>query len=233
MTSWADIYAAAAVYINDIRLDEQMSISPALYYRRMSLFASRALPKLCKPPELLEYLESEKTEPVFGDFEWTSTEESTTAETTLETGLTGFDLCSCIIVEVLDDGRTMQTPYAVDYNAETGEVIFPTQSSAGINYELDFYTDGEFADLTNKQIDLFALGIAYCWEMRNDNDWLPRTPKINDDSFSTVNEANYVEKTSQAFHRDKTDFFDSLKDYEQLCAYSAVVKKPPVKVVLV
>lgn len=75
--------------------------------------------------------------------------------------------------------------------------------------------------------------MAYVWEQRNDNDWLDRAPKIDDSSFSTVNEANYTEKTSQAFHRDKIDFFDALFNYEQLCTYSTAMSRTPTKAVLV
>ena len=67
MTTWADICAASMVYIDDVRLDEQLSISPALYYRRMSLFVSAALSELNKPPELLDYLNSGKVLPLFND----------------------------------------------------------------------------------------------------------------------------------------------------------------------
>ena len=95
------------VYIDDVRLDEQLSISPALYYRRMSLFVSAALSELNKPPELLDYLNSGKVLPLFNDYYWTSTEASTIAPTEINTGLTGYDICSCVIVQSTDDGRIL------------------------------------------------------------------------------------------------------------------------------
>ena len=76
MTTWAEICAAAMVYIDDVRLTEQLAISPALYYRRMSLFVSSALSELNKPPELMDYLNSEKVLPSYGDYAWASTVES-------------------------------------------------------------------------------------------------------------------------------------------------------------
>ena len=233
MTTWADICAAAMVYIDDIRLAEQMSISPALYYRRMSLFVSRALPKLCKPPELLAYLRSELSEPSYGDYYWVSTAESTTQETVVETGLTEFGLCSCVINEQLDDGRIIQTPYAVDYDAETGNVTFPIQAAEGINYQLDFYTDGSVADLSDKQLDLFALAVAYVWDERFERTWLSITPKIHDSSFETVNEANYIEKDSQRLLRNYQRFFDALRNYEQNCAYFTTVNTQVYKIKLI
>lgn len=233
MTTWADICSAAMVWIDDLRLTEELSISPALYYRRMALFVSSAIPMLNKPPELLDYLLSEREDPAFGEFYWTSTEESTEAETAVDTGLTGFDLCSCVSVEILDDGRVLQTPAAVEYDAETGIVTFPQQSAAGVNYQLDFYKDGSFADLSDSQMRLFALAVALVWEERFYETWLNRQPKINDSSFTTVNEANYTEKTSQALSRSRLAFNDALRDYEQVCAYTKTVRKNPPKVVLV
>lgn len=222
-TSWAQIYAAAMVPIDDIRLTEQMEISPALYYRRMSLYVTAAMPLLSRPPELLQYLASGMIEPTYSDFEWVSTEDSTSAETTVNTGAIGYDLCSCIINETLDDGRILQTPYAVEYDAETGDVIFPVQSASGIAYQLDFYSDGSFNDLSEIQIRLFGEAVALVWDERFTNGWLNRQPKINDSSFSTVNEANYTEKTSQAHLRREQIFNDELKHYEQLCAYTSRV----------
>ena len=222
-TSWAEIYAAAMMPIDDVRLQEQFEISPALYYRRMALFVDRAVPMLSRPPELLTQLRQSMVKPLFGEASWTSTEESTTEETTVSTEMIGFDICSCTINEVLDDGRVLQTPYEIQYDSETGDVVFPTQASAGIVYELDFYTDGSFADLSDAVIQLFASAIAVVWDERFIGSWLQRTPKINDSSFATVNEANWTEKTSQAHLRREQAFHEQLKHYEQLCAYQTRV----------
>lgn len=222
-TSWAELYTAAMVPIDDLRLQEQLAISPALFYRRMSLYVQTAMPLLSRPPELLRYLERDMQEPQYSDFEWTSTEESTAGETVVGTGLIGYELCSCIIVEQLDDGRILQTPYAVTYNVETGDVTFPQQDAAGVTYELDFYTDGSFNDLTPSQIRLFAMAIALVWDDRFESNWLNRQPKTNDSSFTTVNEANWTEKISQAHRRKAQDFFEELKAYEQQCAYKTRV----------
>lgn len=209
--------------IDDIRLQEQLEISPALYYRRMALFVTAAMPMLSRPPELLSMLTESATEAEYGEYQWTSTEDSTAQETVVETGMTGYDICSCIVAQLLSDGRVLQTPYAVSYDAETGEVTFSQQSAAGIVYELDFYKDGSFADLSQAQIQLFAQAISIVWDERFTGEWLSRTPKINDSSFSTVNEANWTEKTSQAHLRKVQAFNEALKHYEQLCSYQTHV----------
>ena len=226
-TTWAEIYAAAMIPIDDLRLQEQLAISPALYYRRMSLYVTAAMPLLSRPPELLQYLINGMVAPEYSDFEWVSTEESITEESTIvDTQMLGYDTCSCVINQVLDDGRVLQTPYAVDYDAVTGEVTFPKQDAAGIDYELDFYTDGTFNDLSAAQIRLFGQAVSIVWDERFVNGWLQRQPKINDSSFTTVNEANWTEKTSQAHLRKVQEFNDELKHYEQLCAYSTRVRTP-------
>ena len=222
-TSWAQIDAAAMLPIDDIRLQEQFEISPALFYRRMALFVERAIPMLSRPPELLTLLTGSMVKPLFGEASWTSTSESLQTETVVETGQIGFDLCSCTVNEVLDDGRVLQTPYAVTYDKVTGNVTFPQQYTIGIVYELDFYTDGSFGDLSDAVIQLFASAISVIWDERFVNAWLQRTPKINDSSFSTVNEANWTEKTSQAHLRKVQEFNEKLKHYEQLCAYKTAV----------
>ena len=222
-TSWAEIDAAAMVQIDDVRLQEQLQISPALYYRRMAMFVEAAMPLLSRPPEFLAYLTQSMEKPEYDEFEWVSTDDSTDNETTVETGKTGYDICSCIAVEMQNDGRVMQTPYQVNYDAETGNVVFGAQDSAGIHYQLDFYKDGTFDDISTAQMRLFALAIALTWDERFAATWIDRTPKINDSSFSTVNEANWTEKISQAHRRKAQDFYEELKTYEQLCAYNTRV----------
>lgn len=222
-TSWAEIISAAMVLIDDVRLTEQMEISPALFYRRMSLYLTSAMPLLSRPPELLSYLNTEMQTAQYTDFAWTSTTESTVSETEVGTGAVGYDICSCVISNILDDGRVLQTPYDVTYDSETGIVTFPEQTAPDVNYQMDFYKDGSFADLTEIQIRLFAVAIALVWDERFTSGWLDRTPKINDSSFTTVNEANWTEKTSQAHLRREQAFHEELKHYEQLCAYQTVV----------
>lgn len=223
MTAWADICTEAMIYIDDVRLQDQLTVDPALYYRRMSLFISSAVALLNRPPELAQYIKNGRVDPLYGDSQWTSTTASTLAPETVATGMLGFDLCSCTKVEFMGDGSPVQSAYTVQYDPDTGNVTFPQQEAAGIVYELDFYTDGEFPDLSDRQKRLFGLAVALVWDERFYNTWLNRSPKINDSSFSTVNEANYTEKSSQALLRTRQAFQDELKHYEQDCAYAASV----------
>lgn len=220
-TAWADIVAAAMVQIDDVRLQDQLSTSPAQFYRRMAAWIKQAMPLLNRPPQLLAYLQRDMVAPEYADAEWTSTAESMTAETTLNTGAIGYDLFSVVQVIEQDQGVVTYAPYAgAQYDPETGDVTFPVQSAEGISYVLDFYTDGTFQDLTDTQIRLFALAVAVVWDERFTRNYLNLQPKIHDSSFSTVNEATYTEKVSKRLHDNRIMFNDELRAYEQLCAYA-------------
>ena len=230
MTAIADVITQAMVYIDDIRLQEQLAVNPALFYRRMSDYINAAMPLLSSPPQLLDYVHGQYIAPEYGDTDWTSTEASTTAETVISTDYIGYDLCSIVSL----DAENNATPYLdATYNSETGEVTFPIQTSAGINYEIDFYKDGETADLTPTMIRLFALAIAIVWDERFSNSWLNITQKIKDSSFQTVNESTYMDKLTNRQKENRQRFQDEMRKYEQNSAYKTVVSPYQHKVTLV
>lgn len=235
MTMWADILTASMVVVNDIRWKEQLATSPAQFYRAKSLLIQRAYPMLSKPMQLLFKLQNGMVAPKYDEFEWSSTEESIQAESTaVETGKTGFTLCSVVLLKPLDNGSVAYAPYPqAVYDPDTGVVTFPRQTRQETRYLLDFYTDGSFPDLTPKQMDLMALAVAEVWREHFDNDWLNEQPKIHDESFDTVNEANYLDKSSKKQQVKRIAFNDALKDYEQLCQYAAVLGGSGKRIVLV
>lgn len=234
MTTWAEIVTAALVQIDDVRLTEQMAVSPAQFYRRMSALITQALPLLSRPPELLTFLKSGLVVPTFDDFEWTSDEDSTYGGATVETGMTGYELCSVTQRAAHPNGTISILPYSgAAYDPETGIVTMPDQDSAGIEYDFDFYTDGTFPDLTETQMRLFALAVAVVWDERFSRSWLNLTPKIHDDSFETVNEANYTQQITKRLHDNRIAFNDELRWYEQLCAYNGMFKNSMHKATLV
>jgi len=221
MTTWADIVASAMIQIDDVRLQEQMAVSPAQFYRRMSGILLQAMPLLSRPPELLAYLKSGEIDATYNDYEWASTEASTTAETVVNTGMIGYELCSVTQRVQAANGTISLTPYSgAVYDAETGTVTMPVQEAVGVWYDFDFYTDGSFNDLTVTQLRLFALAIAVVWDERFSRSWITLTPKIHDDSFSTVNEANYAEKITKRKDENRIAFDNELRWYEQQCAYA-------------
>lgn len=216
-TAWSDVITAAMQVINDDRWHEQLDINPAQFFRAKSDTLAMALPLLNSPPELLTYLESEIVEPVYGSGEWVSDEASLGGETQVDTGYIGYDIMSCVLRQ--GDG-TEWTPYpGAQYDPETGFITFPQQDETGLVYEFDVYTDGELPDLSRSQMRLLALAVAVVWDEHFERTYLDLTPKINDASFSTVNEANYMEKANRRLHDNRQSFNDELHKYEQMCAY--------------
>jgi len=216
-TAIAEIISEAMIYIDDVRLQEQLDVNPALFYRRTSAYVSAAMPLLTSPPELYKHIVGGYVEPQYNTFTWTTTSASTTQETEVDTGCVGYDLCSVVIYS--DDGQFV-TPYTeATYDPETGIVTFPQQTEVGIEYELDFYKDGEVNTLTFSMKRLFGLAIAIVWDERFNRNWLNITPKVKDSTFSTVNESTYIDKLSNRMKENRQEFQDELRKYEQVNAY--------------
>ena len=231
MTGWSDVITAAMTIIDDARWRDDLATSPAIFYRAKADYVRAAMPKLNRPPELYAKLLAGMEEPAYDEAGWTSTAASMSAQTTVNTGKTGYALCS---VAAYSADRTKLSAYTdFTYDAETGDVVFGLQSAEGIEYTIDFYTDGEFPDLTPAQTDLFALAIAIVWDMRMDRNWLNLQMKIHDSSFSTANEGNYAEKINQRLMRNVQMFRDALNKYEQDCAYRGRFQNRNSSVVLV
>lgn len=219
MTGWSEVISAAKLLIDDVRWQKELQTSAARFFRAKSDFVRMAIPRLNRPPGLLNYIKSGMEEPSYGAFSWESTQESVSSRTDVYTGLYGYGLCT---VALRSGDGMYETPYDdFTYSAETSVVTFARQPSAGLQYEIDVYNDGEFVDLSEAQMRLFARAIAVVWDERFERNWLNLQPKINDSSFSTVNEANYQEKASLRLQRNIQAFEDELRKYEQDCAYRA------------
>lgn len=225
-TSWAEVICDFAMpIIDDVRLTDQMEDNSALFFRRLSLYVQLALPLLSRPPELDSYLKYEIKKSTYADYEWTSTEESTQQQTVLDTGLVGYQLFSCSEYTTDFAGLYTTKPVSgVTYNADTGEVTFPIQPQSGIQYSLDFYTDGTFYyELTEAQKRLLGLAIGIVWDERFSRNWLNLQAKVHDSSFDTVNESNYMRETQSRLTSNRALLNDELRRYEQDLAYSNTV----------
>jgi hypothetical protein len=225
-TAWSEIITGyAMVVIDDERMTDDLAINAALFFRRMSLWMKTAMPMLNRPPELLTYLSEGLTEPVYDDAEWLSTQESTTGQTVVETGKTGYELCSCVIALTARNGDVTFIPYTdFTYDPDTGNVTFPQQDNAGTEYRLDFYTDGTFAhELTATQKRLLGLAVAVTWDNRFNRNWLNIQPKPHDKSFDTPNENTTMKESTARYKENAQLFFAELRKYEQDCAYMRMV----------
>ena len=216
-TTFSEIVKAATVIIDDIRDREQLSLNPAVFYRRYSGYVEAALPLLSRPPELYAFLRDKKVSSSFDETTWTSTPESTVEETEVDTGIIGYELCSVIMIQ--EDGYA--EPYEdFEYNSETGIVTFGMQEAEDIDYQIDFYNDGYFdVDLTPAQLRLFALAISVVWNERFENDWLTIFPKVKDTSFKSANEPGFIGKVTERQLQYRQRFQDELRKYEQDIAY--------------
>lgn len=221
MTGWSEVISAAKLLIDDVRWQRELETSAARFFRAKSDFVRLALPRLNRPPGLEAFLQTGMIEPNYGSVSWTSDESSTEGESVVTTGMVNYGLCT---VALRSEDGLYETPYSdFTYDADTGEVTFGVQTQTGLNYEIDFYNDGEFQTLSAAQMRLFARAVALVWDERFERNWLNMQPKISDASFSTVNEANYQEKSSLRLQRSIQAFEDELRKYEQDCAYRATV----------
>ena len=225
-TPWTEIICNYAMPVmDDVRLIDQMGENPALFFRRMALYMDLAIPMVSRPPELDSYLNYELVKPEYDYFIWRSTSESLEGETTVETSMTGYDLFSCSLREVDESGVVTSTPVSgVTYDPETGTVVFPQQDTVGLEYNVDFYTDGSFFyDLTEAQKRLLGLAVGVVWDERFSRNWLNITQKIKDASFDTVNESNYMREVQNRLFMNRHLLNDELRKYEQDVAYKNTV----------
>lgn len=225
-TPWTEIICNYAMPVmDDVRLIDQMGENPALFFRRMALYMDLAIPIVSRPPELDSYLNYELVKPVYDDMIWRSTSESLEGETTVETTMTGYDLFSCSLREVDESGVVTSTPVSgVTYDPETGTVVFPKQETVGLEYNVDFYTDGSFFyDLTEAQKRLLGLAVGVVWDERFSRNWLNLTMKVKDASFDTVNESNYMREVQNRLFMNRHLLNDELRKYEQDVAYKNTV----------
>lgn len=225
-TPWTEIICNYAMPVmDDVRLIDQMSENPALFFRRMALYMDLAIPMVSRPPELDSYLNYELTRPNYDDMIWRSTSESLEGETTVETTMTGYDLFSCSLREVDESGVVTSTPVSgVTYDPETGTIVFPKQETVGLEYNVDFYTDGSFYyDLTEAQKRILGLAVGVVWDERFSRNWLNLTMKVKDASFDTVNESNYMREVQNRLFMNRHLLNDELRKYEQDVAYKNTV----------
>ena len=225
-TPWTEIICNYAMPVmDDVRLIDQMGENPALFFRRMALYMDLAIPMVSRPPELDSHLNYELVKPVYDDMIWRSTSESLEGETTVETTMTGYDLFSCSLREVDESGVVNSTPVnGVTYDPETGTIVFPQQETVGLEYNVDFYTDGSFYyDLTEAQKRILGLAVGVVWDERFSRNWLNLTMKVKDASFDTVNESNYMREVQNRLFMNRHLLNDELRKYEQDVAYKNTV----------
>ena len=210
----------AMLEIADIRLQTEMEISPAQFFRKMSMYVINAVPRFNRPPEAREWLKF--TAPNYDDMEYIVPLTYNGGEMEIETQITGYEMAS--VVKKAEDGYggTEYIPISsAVYDKETGKITIPDGFSESEDIlEIDFYTDGTFdRELGYDMKDILGLIIQYVWEMRFANDFLLQQPKIKDKSFDVGNEANHMRASTERMRFLSERINQRLKSFEQNIEY--------------
>lgn len=223
-TSFETIETRAMMYIkNDISLDYDLGNRLPLFYNRMKAYLMAGKAYFNKPPRMVKVL-SDYTDAEFDEYFYTA-EEDTDAPVTIETGITGRELCTVGAIEEDPYGVPQYVPLELtSYDTETGTVIINSGLDMGTNVVIDFYNSGSFtADLSDEQIEILAYCTYVAWENRFINNVIERVSKIRDTGFTPISEASQMDaNTSRAKHAHDT-LQDWLRRYEQNEKYAEVI----------
>ena len=200
-TTFSEIIAEyAMVMIDDERLRDQLSVNPAQFFRKMSLYLKNAVARFVHPPEARYYLRY--TAPSAGTVTYTVTGlEGGSA--TIVTGYTNFTIASAVYT--VDDGygalEDIPVPVS-DVNKVTGEVTIAISDDipAGTVVQIDVYTDGVFDLVLDERVKhILGLFTQVEWEGRFINAFLVQTPKIKDKSFDVGSESNLSRANTERY----------------------------------
>lgn len=209
--------------IDDITWREELALSPAAFLRAKSLYLVLGIPRFNHPPEAQLWLRN--TPPVYDDYAYTAQTDET-APVVLETGLTGFDLCS-VTVRTQNGNDVQVTPVNasdVTYDTGTGRVTVETALSAGQTLDVDFYKDGVFErELTGEMRRILALCVQTVWENRFSGEFLARTMKISDKTFVAANESTWTREQQAKGTAMMRALNDELARFEQNLAARQVI----------
>lgn len=218
-TSFAEILTQWAMQeIDDINWTKALQENPAAFLRAKSDTLIAAIGRFSRPPEMQGWLTF--TAPQYESWMFAATEDYT-APVTLETGVTGMELCSGTLISTASNG--MQTFEPIDgltYDAETGTVTLNMALTAGMSVDLDFYTDGTFdKELNAEQKHIMGLCCAVQWYSRFANTWLNMQPKIKDKSFDVGSESAQMTANTAKFKEMRLALNDALLRYEENVYY--------------
>ncbi len=214
----------AMVEIADIRLQKELSISPARFFRKMCFYMLNAIPRFNRPPEAREWLKF--TAPVYDGTEYTVPADYNSGTINIPSGMIGFEICSVVKIEQDGYGGYQFAPIqSAVYDAATGNVTIPDGNvTAGDQLSVDFYTDGYFdRDLGYDIKRILGLLVQIVWENRFANDFLLQQPKIKDKSFDVGSEANHMRASTERMKFLNEQINQELKRFEQSLAYCSTV----------
>lgn len=229
-----------SVYIDDINLQMLAEEDTPLYARRIWGYFRPAINLFNLPAKMPLYLlgtpENPKlTEPIYGSTQYTVTEDKT-EPFTLELGDSGkgYELFCCRIrtfddfenVEMQSMGNAVYnqdgtiTVGIATYNPTTGVVTFTASTEnpvlKGTVFDMDFYTDGYFAENLSPEImNILGMCFQVVWQTRFMNDWLSNVSKVEDKSFFEQNRANKIKSDNERFQLLQTNLAQAMRRFEQ------------------
>lgn len=224
-TTFEEIECQAMTYIkNDLSLDWDMKYRLPVFYRRMWNYMEAAKPMFNRPPQMICRLKN-YTAPEYSDVLYPVTELGEDGKLTVNSEITGMDICSAGVVTEDEIGNPTYLPLTVDsYDSETGVVVISGDVSYGQTVDIDFYKSGSLdAELTDPEKDILAFCVYAVYEKRFDNNILERTSKVRDASFTTISEASQTSAGTSRQTAVDNQLFEKLRKFEQDWAYYGTV----------
>lgn len=218
-TTFSDILTGAVMQdIDDVRWQQQLEENPALFFRSKSQVLINSIPRFNKPPEMEAYLAYNA--PAYDDYSFTI-DEDPIMPYTVQTGKTGYELASAIIVN-REPNSVKTHPVDIVYDSETGDVTFNCLMQQGQEIEIDFYTDGTFVnDLTVRQQRILGMCVAYDWYRQFAGTYLGITPKVIDPKFKiNGTESGKIRADTERMRYLEEQLNGELDNYERACAYA-------------
>lgn len=215
--------ALTSKVINDMRWEQDYRENAALFLRQKSTAMEMAITKFNRPPEIREYLSY--TTPSYDSY-YELQEAPVTNGVTIQTGMTGYEICNVGVLSVNQYDEVGYTPVTgFLYNAETGDVTIGGSYPAKTEFQFDFYTDGVFDNELNAEIkEILCLCLAMVWETGFSGEWLNRTPILQDKTFRRAStESAWTEAQEHKRKALETALNDRLMKYEQNAHYRQVV----------
>ncbi|MBQ2044911.1 MAG: hypothetical protein II261_08770 [Bacteroidaceae bacterium] len=208
----------AMVEIDDVRLNQDLAVSPARFYRKMCLYMNNAIPRFNRPPAVRGWLQY--TPAQWDDYLYTA-ENALASGATIETGVTGYEMANAVVHADDGCGNAVLLPLPIAYNAENGTVTIQQELAEGTTIEVDFYTDGEFQyELGAEMKRILGLCVQLVWENRFVNAFLLQQPKIKDRSFDVGSEGNHMNAGTNRLRMLTQQLNSELNAFEQAIAYT-------------
>lgn len=224
-TTFEEIECLAMTYIkNDLSLEWDMKYRLPVFYRRMWNYMEAAKPLFNRPPQMISRLKG-YTAPEYSDVLYPVTELGDDGTLTVDSEITGMDICSAGIVTEDEIGNPTYLPLTIDsYDSETGVVVISGSVSIGETIDIDFYKSGALdAELTDPEKEILAFCLYDVYEKRFDNNVLERTSKVRDASFTTISEASQTSAGSGRQNLVDNQLFEKLRKFEQDYVYYRTV----------